>query len=346
MAVENVVMRPCTTSLISIIALGLIASSGTFDLARKSALAASTIYYCPDRKSDQQYSANQGPGCVPLVQEKQREGNDDADGTGRHDLKKEDLERNVSAFLEKYRRFLDCCKTDFGELREIEELAEEVNELLASEQASLSNYSLASRGIMLKEMILPVAKARADLKTLRTRLERINELSGRRQSQGFEEAARDANTIQELEESIDRDVQASTPAGSAKTGAEIGVAPAAGPRIGRSPKTGIDIGREGLTGQEIGVSPRNSRDIGGSGPTGFEIGATGRAGAAIGDSPLNHESSSNVSSSFQRSSVGSSIGDSSVGSSIGASNVGSTLQDSNVGSSFGGSSVGSTLQSR
>lgn len=339
-------MRPSTASLQSIIALVLAASVGALGPAGRSLQAASTIYYCPDRKSDQQYSATQGPGCVPLVQQKDREGSKDAGETERHDLKTADLERNVSAFLRKYRRFLDCCKTDLGELRDIEELADEVNELLASEQADLSNYSLASRGIMLKEMILPVAKARADLKTLRTRLEQINELSNRRQSQDFEEAGHDANAIQELEESIEKDVRASAPPGSAKTGVEIGIAPAAGPNIGRSPKTGAEIGREGLTGQEIGVSPRSSRDIGSSGPTGFEIGATGRAGAAIGDSSLNQESSSSVGSSLQRSTVESSIGDSNVSSSIGGSNVGSTLQDSTVGSSFGDSSVGSTLQSQ
>ena len=36
-----------------------------------TASAASPLYWCPDRKSDQQYSATNGPGCVPLVEKKE-----------------------------------------------------------------------------------------------------------------------------------------------------------------------------------------------------------------------------------------------------------------------------------
>ena len=39
-------------------------------LPELTASAASTIYYCPDRKGDQQYSAQPGPGCIPLVDKK------------------------------------------------------------------------------------------------------------------------------------------------------------------------------------------------------------------------------------------------------------------------------------
>jgi len=199
---------------------------------------------------------------------------------------------------------------------------------------------------MLREMIPPVAKARADLKTLRAQLEKINDISNQRDSLSFEEQGRQARHIREIEESIEKDIRAPKLPESAKTGADIGVAPAAGPSIGRSPKTGSDIGKEGLTGQEIGASSRSSLDIGGSGPTGFNIGATGRAGPWIGESTLNNDTSSTVNSSLQRSTVGSSISDSSVGSSLGSSTVGSNLQDTSVGSSFGGSSVGSSLQNR
>lgn len=336
-------MRSCPSPN-RVIATALLSTAAT--LTNISAFAASPLYYCPDRKGDQQYSAAIAPGCIPLVEKKEPDDTPRPHDTTPRDFNIESLQQNVSAFLGKYRRFINCCRTDLNELEQVEALGDEVGELLAFTQTNLSNYSLASRGIMLHELIPPVAKARADLKTLRSRLEKIHDLSNRRDAGSFEEMGRDARTIRELEESIERDIHAPSTPESARTGTEIGVAPAAGPAIGRSPKTGTDIGQEGLSGREIGASPRSSREIGGSGPTGFEIGATGRAGAAIGDSSLNRETSSGVSSSLQRSTVGSNLSDSSVGSSLGPSSVGSSLQDTSVGSSFGGSSVGSSLQSR
>jgi hypothetical protein len=319
--------------------------------AAATASAASPLYWCPDRKADQQYSATQGPGCVPLAEKQEtrksaQENDALTDDKPARDFKIENLQSDVSTFMNRYRQFLNCCKTDLAELQQIEELGEEVGELLTSTQANLSNYSLASRGIMLREMIPPVAKARADLRTLRARLERAGEAYNRREQVEFEEAGREARTMQEIEESIDKDIHASKLQGNAKTGMDIGIAPAAGPNIGKTPKTGTAIGAEGRTGQDVGMSPRSSSDIGGSGPTGFAIGATGRAGSSIGESTFNNDTSSSVDSSLQRSTVGSSISDSSVGSSMGTSSVGSSLQDSSVGSSFGGSSIGSSLQNR
>jgi hypothetical protein len=307
-----------------------------------TASAASTIYYCPDKKGDQQYSAQSGPGCIPLVDKKTER----PDGMPQQHFQPDNLQKDVSTFLTRYQKFLDCCKTDLNELRELEEMADDLDQLLASAQANLSNHSLASRGIMLRELIPRVARARSDLKVLHARLEKINELSSRRDQLDFEAAGRNAQTIHDLQESIERDIRASKLPGSAKTGTAIGAAPAAGPAIGRSTKTGTEIGQEGVTGHDIGATPRNSRDIGGSGLSGFEIGATGRAGPAIGESTLNQETSSSVGSTLQRSTVGSSISDSSVGSNMNSSTVGSSMQDTSVGSSLGGSSVGSSLPSR
>jgi hypothetical protein len=311
-------------------------------LPGRTVWAASTIYYCPDRQGDQQYSPQPGPGCVPLVDKTQ----DAPKGTPQRHFQVDNLEHDVSAFLVRYQKFLDCCKTDLNELREVEEMADELNQLLGSTQANLSNYSLASRGIMLRELLPRVAKARGDLKTLRARLERINDLSSQRGQSDFETAGRESQKIRELEESIERDFRAPKLPGSAKTGTAIGVAPAAGPAIGRSPKTGTEIGQEGVTGHEIGATPKNSRDIGTSGLSGFEIGATGRAGPGIGESPLNQDTSSSVGSTLQRSTIGSSLPDSTVGSSINSSTVGSSMQDTSVGSSLGSSSVGSSRQNR
>jgi hypothetical protein len=225
-------------------------------------------------------------------------------------------------------------------------MGDEVGDLLKSTQAKMSNHSMASRGIMLREMIPTVARARADLKKLRATLERISTSTNTRDSGDFEASGREAHTIREMEESIERDIRAPKLSTGPKTGASIGNAPAAGPSIGKTPKTGNTIGAEGVTGQDIGASSKNSHDIGSSGPAGFGIGATGRAGPSIGESTINSESSSAVGSSLQRSTVGSSLSDSTVGSSFGGSSVGSSLGESGVGSSFGSSSVGSTIQGR
>jgi hypothetical protein len=313
-----------------------------------TALAASTIYWCPDQKSDQQYSSKPGAGCVPLVEKKSADQESEANRPEREprDFKVENLQHDVSAFLSRYKQFLDCCKTDLTELQQVEEMGDDVNDLLKSTQDKMSNHSMASRGIMLREVIPTVAKARADLKRLRATLERIGKTSNARESGDLEESGRAAREIRQMEESIERDIRAPKLSTGPKTGASIGSAPSVGPSIGKSPKTGNMIGAEGTTGTNIGASSRNSDDIGGSGPTGFGIGATGRAGPGIGESTFNSESSSSVGSSLRQSTVGSSISDSTVGSSFGKSNVGSSLQDSNVGSSFGSSSVGSSMQER
>lgn len=316
-----------------------------------TASAASPLYWCPDRKPDQQYSATNGPGCVPLVEKKEspaaeQEWEIPTSHKPPRDFKVENLQGDVSTFLDRYRNFLDCCKTDLSELQQVEEMGDEVGDLLKSTQANLSNHSMASRGIMLREMIPPVAKARADLKKLRATLDRIGTTSNARESGDLEESRQAVQAIHEMEESIERDIRAPKLSTGPKTGANIGNAPAAGPSIGKTPKTGNAIGSGGVTGQDVGASSRNSHDIGSSGPAGFAIGGTGRAGPSIGESTLNSESSSAVGSSLQRSTVGSSLSDSTVGSSAGGSSVGSSLGESSVGSSFGSSSVGSTIQER
>ena len=315
--------------------MALLAGSTVYGgLLLSSASAASAIYYCPDRRGDQLISATPGPGCVPLAETKQEQRDESVQDKRRRDFRIENLKQDVSAFLARYRHFVECCKNDLGELNDIEELGDEVNELLISIQTNLSNNALASRAIMLRELIPRVAKARSDLKTLRATLETIRELSATRDQGDFEEAGRQSQRIRELEESIEQNIHAPMLPESAKTGASIGVAPSAGPAIGRSSKTGIDIGGKGSTGQDIGASPQNNREIGESGPSGFGIGATGRAGPAIGESSLNQETSSNVGSTLQRSTVGSTLSDSTVGSSINSSTLGSDLRgDSSSGNS-------------
>jgi hypothetical protein len=349
--VKNDRMRSPTT----IKALSLISFMGgaafTFcGLTDTTATAASPLYWCPDQKPDQQYSATNGLGCMPLVEEKKEaptSAQERETSTGdkpQRNFKIEDLQDNVSTFLNKYRHFLECCKTDLSELQQVEELGDEVGELLKTTQANMSNHSMASRGIILREMIPSVLKARADLKKLRVLLERIGTSTS--DAGDFEASGRETHAIREIEESIERDIRAPKLSTGPKTGTSIGRAPTAGPNIGKSPKPANTTGGEGVSGQDIGASSRNSHHIGSSGPVGFGIGATGRAGPSIGESTFNSESSSAVGSSLQRSTVGSSLSDSTVGSSFGGSSVGSSLGDSSVGSSFGSSGVGSTLQER
>src|SRR5262249_37862030 len=273
------------------------ASAVSESVGAKPAEAASPLYWCPNEKPDQQYSSKPRPGCVPWVEKKERAEQPQQDDAAQsksapHEIKIENLQSEVSSFLQKYRRFLECCKTDFAELQQVEALGDEVSGLLESAQANLSNHSMASRGIMLREMIGTVEKARADLLTLHAKLDRINELTERQKEVDFEEAGRDSRASQETEDSINKGIRAPQLASGPKTGADIGVAPAAGPSIGKTPTTGTSIGAQGLAGPEVGASSKNSQEIGGSGPTGFGIGATGRAGPAIGESSLNSESSS------------------------------------------------------
>ena len=349
---DNDFMRSLTTTKALGVAVFMGGVAFTFNgITATTASAASPLYWCPDQKSDRQYSAEQGPGCVPLVEKKEaqiaeQEGETSTGNKPSHDFKIENLQADVSTFLGKYRQFLDCCKTDLNELQQIEAMGNEVGDLLKSTQTNMSNHSMASRGIMLHEIIPTVSKARADLKKLRATLERIGNSTNARNSRGFEASGREANAIREMEESIERDIQAPKLSTGPKTGTSIGNAPAAGPSIGKTPKTGNTIGGEGVSGQGIGASSKNSHDIGGSGPAGFGIGGTGRAGPSIGESTFNNESSSAVGSSLQRSTVGSSLSDSTVGSSFGGSGVGSSLGESGVGSSFGSSSVGSSIQER
>jgi len=349
---ENVFMRTLMTTKALVVAVFMGGVTLTFSsITAATASAASPLYWCPDQKADRQYSADQGPGCVPLVEKKEtpsteQEGETPTGDKSPRDFKIENLQDDVSTFLSKYRDFLDCCKTDLSELQQIQEMGNEVGDLLKSTQANMSNHSMASRGIMLHEMIPAVSRARSDLKKLRATLERIDTSTNARKSEGFEASGREANAIREMEESIERDIRAPKLSTGPKTGTSIGNAPAAGPSIGKTPKTGNMIGSEGVTGQSIGASSKHGHDIGGSGPAGFGIGVTGRAGPSLGESTFNSESSSAVGSSLQRSTVGSSLSDSTVGSSFGGSSVGSSLGDSSVGSSFGSPGVGSTAQER
>lgn len=307
--------------------------------------AAPPLEFCGDRPPDQQLGAAPGrgaasPGCTPLVEKKTGKEETSIKAAGpRRKMNVDDLQSEVARFLKEYRRFLECCRTDLSELETVEELGDQVTELLRVAQTGLFSEQLKVRGFTFRELLPPVAKARADLHALRARLEQLEEARNRLPSLDYEAAGKEAQVIQELEESIRNEFQTPRLSGGPKTGTAIGVSPSAGPAIGRTPKAGPAIGSEGLAGSSVGVTPKTGRDIGVTGPTGFEIGGTGKAGPSIGESTLNTEESA-VGSSLAPSSVGSTLPDSTVGSSLGRSSIGSTLPDSTVGSSLGGPPAG------
>lgn len=312
-----------------------------------SADAAPLLEFCEHSAADHQLRASKGTaGCVPLVEKKEPSASDDRtarDST--RQMKIENLQQEATAFLQRYNQFLECCRTDLAELRSVEELGNDVNDLLTMAQSGLFSEHMKLRGWTIAELLPPVAKARADLKRLHTKLEAIGDARTRLSQLDDESAAKESRRIQELEDSIQKDFQIrSLPAGP-KTGTGIGASSAVGTSIGKTPRSGADIGAGGSQAGDIGATPRSGADIGASGPTGFDIGATGRAGADIGESRLNSDQSA-VGSSLQQSTVGSSIGDTTVGSSLGQSTIGSSLSDTSIGSSLGGSSVGSSLQNR
>jgi hypothetical protein len=331
------------------VAFGVTLSLAGFVLFLNGALAAPPLEYCPNRTPDQQLGAavkSPQPDCVPLVDKKETAGDEDrrAAEKGR-ELRIENLQTEVIAFLQKYNQFIECCKTDLAELQTIDALGDEVGELLAVAQSGLFSEHVKLRGWTLRELLLPVAQARADLKTLREKLEHVATRREKLAELDYEEAAREAARLREVEESLDRSIRSRSLPTGPKTGTSIGASPSVGSAIGKTPRTGAQIGAEGAVGTDIGANPRTGRDIGVTGPTGFEIGSTGRAGADIGDSSLNSDQSV-VGSSLPPSTVGSSISDTTVGSSLGRSDVGSNLNDTSIGSTLGDSSIGSSIQNR
>jgi hypothetical protein len=307
--------------------------------------AAPPLEYCGARKADQQLGAAPHPernrdgrpdaDCTPFIEKKTKDEEapvDERKARPPRELKIENLQADVSRFLQEYRQFLDCCKSDPAELERVEELGDEVGDLLRLAQTDLFSEQMKLRGMTLKEMIAPVASARRELSLLRKQLEQLGSLMEKRDASGYEEAGRDTILIQETEEALQKNVSPHQFPSGAKTGLEIGATPSAGKTIGKTPTSGTAIGAEGVTGPKIGVNPKTGREIGATGPTGFEIGATGRAGPDIGESTLNSDTSSSVGSTLPQSTIGSTLQDSTIGSNIGGSTTGSSLQNRSTGS--------------
>lgn len=334
-----------------IIVVVVVLATGMLSFPAHSASNSSiTVYWCPDRPPNQQYSAKPAPGCSPIY-EKQEQPDAQAAGEespakSREPIKLEGVEAEISVFLVQYNKFLECCASDVAAADQLTDLEDEATRLInAMQDTGFASNLRYQRGTTVNQLMTPIVQARTNLRKIKLEHEQIRASMNRRQSLGFEEAGRETLAIEGAEESISKDFKTMKTPSSAKTGVNIGATPATGAEIGRTPAAGTGIGGGGTVGRNIGTTTETGPEIGATGSVGTDIGATGRAGTSIGESNFN-SGSSRVGSSLQPSSVGSSLSDSTVGSSLGSSTTGSSLQDSTLGSTLGGSTTGSSLQNR
>lgn len=282
----------CQLAWLTLLGLGLVLC--LFQATLESALAASALYWCPQRPADQQYSAAPGPGCTPLAEKPDKP----AEGARapHKEIKAENLQTEISNFLREYRQFIGCCSTDIASLKDLKELEEQANHLLRTAQTVLFSEQMKLRGFTLREIIPPVAQARDNLKTLRAKLEAIEKAQEKVEDLGYEAAGREQRRIREEEEAIKKEFRPTLPPESARTGTEIGDTtlpnrPGTLSQDTTVPNvTGTDFGNTTLrnsTGTDTGTTPPTGTDIGQTPSTGFEIGTTGRVGPAVGDSTLN-----------------------------------------------------------
>lgn len=199
------------------------------------------IYWCPNRTPDQQIVTVLEPGCVPLV-EKEEKKKEKAAKEGKKAEPKElikivEIQNEASKFAERYRRFLDCCATDVGSIDKIDELEDEATHILKSvQQKGIFNSAgqpssgppgtggtlgTFSRQWTISEIVGTVARARADLRTLRTRLEHLGDARDKLDTLGYEAAARERRRIELEEQAIEKEFRAKRPPESARTGMEI-----------------------------------------------------------------------------------------------------------------------------
>lgn len=187
------------------------------------------IYWCPDKPLDRQYVSTPQPGCSPLVEEEKPEAKPEKKaGTKarppkeRPPLTTREIQGQVAVFLQEYRDFMNCCATS-ATLEDVEDLEQHATHILKFVQDSgFVNMGTAWRGITLSQLIPPVARAREDLRKLKTRLRKLDEAYDRAVSGDFEGAARERRKIQEEEVAIQRDSRRTPPPQSAPTGTDIG----------------------------------------------------------------------------------------------------------------------------
>jgi len=187
-----------------------------------------------------------------------------------------ELEREVKQFLERYRRFLECCVTGPDGLTEAKVLEGQASTLLARAQGGVASETKKLRGFTMQELLAPVEQVRNDLRAIRKRLEQIEEAQDKLEKQelDFFTFHTERRKLQEQLDAIPREFQAPRRLGGPPAGMEIGVTPPTGPEIGTVPPTGPEVGTPGTTGPAIGTTPPTGKEIGTTPPTGKDIGTT------------------------------------------------------------------------
>lgn len=248
-------------------------------IASGTGLPRSALYWCPGGLAQERLQSTPGPGCEPLVEKR----------VETDQLKVRPLvtltnsASIVAMFMLQYRQFLGCCATDPAWLDVLAVLEQQASEILEQELAILPFLSVRTgQG---KGLMLPVVRARHELRVLKKRLEEIAEAKAGLRTLDFESAARERRRIEALVESIETDFpqpkevvgaptgpEIGTPGPGGRLGMEIGIQPPSGPAIGVTPPTGPEIGTIPPTGAEIGTTPPTGPAIGITPPTGPEIG--------------------------------------------------------------------------
>ncbi len=183
---------------------------------------AAPLYWCPNKTLDQQYKTVPQPGCVPFVEKKEPDKSGTQPAKEERHLKAEEIEREVSGFLQRYRQFLSCCAEDPGYIPEVEKLEDEADQILrAVQETGFINMGTAQRGFTVKEMIRPVAQARDDLRKLHQRMNDLARSKGKVDNLDYEAGGHERRRIQEEEQAIRREFRPTAPPESARTGTEI-----------------------------------------------------------------------------------------------------------------------------
>ncbi len=212
--------------------------------------APAPAYWCPSKTPDQQISTKQGSGCQPLYDQqaeesfRERARQQGYDLPDRDPIKIVELQNAASKFSDRYRTFLSCCLTASDAPIEIVDLIDEANHILkAVQQKGIFNSSgfgvgsgnaglgggpgqspklgTFARQFTLSEIVGTVARARDDLSSLVTRLEKLNEAKQTLGSADYEASGRERLHIQDEEDAIRRDFKSKIPPASAPTGMEI-----------------------------------------------------------------------------------------------------------------------------
>lgn len=283
--------------------LSLLALIPLLGIPLQSVMAAPPIYWCPDKPADQQYSASQEAGCVPLVKKKDpKKETTSTNKEPQRTVNINNLQHEVSGFLQQYNNYVACCSTDPSTLDEVTDLESHANDLLKAIQTGMSGENMKIRGMTFHQMLGPVNKANHNLQALKGRLEKIGDSMDRIPSLGYYEAGIERQRIDEEQEAIRNaygplDLQGSDNTGTGIQNTTLPTQVGSGSGTGTTSTslpthTGGGIGSSNSddgfarTGAGIGNASSSGTDIGHTPSTGFGIGSNSRntkAGPDIGN---------------------------------------------------------------